>query len=366
MSDVPPLPAWANTLQRRVGQRGIDFFSLHGPGVRDLHPLGARRFGTIADCLAQVILNDRSAIVTYDRGAGIGFSDRDVENDFKTVLKAYDKLGGTNLAQVQPRDPDRALQLIETYLRYQLSGNPRFSAAVIIDYGETVRPAGAAARPEKANYSLTAQADRIAAVLDSLHVRNALVLAHSIGGSEAFRLSYRRPDLVRGLLSIEGGPTERAITPAFKRALRFAPWIKLFGGIRLIRRKIRGMLIDSSGDPSWATDSTVLGYTAAAGRNLDATLKAYLAMANAREPELLAPHLSQIRCPVRLMVGGAHHDGDVGVSEVQLLARTLPAFVIDSVPAAGHFIQEEEPGAVLASVARLKTSVTAAHAAGSQ
>ena len=110
--------------------------------MRDLHPLGARRFGTIADCLAQVILNDRSAIVTYDRGAGIGFSDRDVENDFKTVLKAYDKLGGTNLAQVQPRDPDRALQLIETYLRYQLSGNPRFSAAVIIDYGETVAPAG--------------------------------------------------------------------------------------------------------------------------------------------------------------------------------------------------------------------------------
>src|SRR6266853_1724533 len=60
----------------------------------------------------------------------------------KTLLKAYDKLGGTNLAQVQPRDPDRALQLIETYLRYQLTGNPRFSAAVIIDYGETVAPAG--------------------------------------------------------------------------------------------------------------------------------------------------------------------------------------------------------------------------------
>src|SRR5438132_12509800 len=108
MSDLPSLPAWAKTLQRRIRQRGIDFFILHGPGVRDLHPLGTRRFGTIAGCLAQVILNDRSAIVTYDRGAGIGFSDRDVENDFKTVLKAYDKLGGTNLAQVQPRDPDRA------------------------------------------------------------------------------------------------------------------------------------------------------------------------------------------------------------------------------------------------------------------
>ncbi len=225
---------------------------------------------------------------------------------------------------------------------------------------------GASGRPEKANYSLTAQADRIAAVLDSLHVRRALVLAHSIGGSEAFRLAYRRPDLVRALLSIEGGPTERAITPAFKRALRLAPWIKLLGGIRLIRRKIRGMLMDSSGDASWVTDSVVLGYTAAAGRDLDATLKAYLAMANAREPELLAPHLPQVRCPVRLMVGGARHDGDVGAREVQLLERTLPAFVLDSVPAVGHFIQEEEPGAVLAAVARLKTSVTAGHATGSQ
>jgi len=112
---------------------------------------------------------------------------------------------------------------------------------------------GSSARPEKANYSLTAQTDRIAAVLDSLHVRDALLIAHSIGGSEAFRLAYRRPDLVRGLVSIEGGPTETATTPAFKRALRFAPWIKLFGGIKLLRRKIRGLLIDSSGDSSRAT-----------------------------------------------------------------------------------------------------------------
>src|SRR5205809_6273122 len=140
--DLPPLPAWAKTLQRRIRQRGLDFFILYGPGVRDLHPLGARRFGTMGEFLSEVMLGDRSAIVTYDRGAGIGFTDRDVENDFKSVLKAYDRVGGTNLAQAQPRDPDRALQLIETYLRYQLTEKPRFSAAVIIDYGETVAPAG--------------------------------------------------------------------------------------------------------------------------------------------------------------------------------------------------------------------------------
>ena len=224
---------------------------------------------------------------------------------------------------------------------------------------------GSSARPEKANYSLTAQADRIAAVLDSLHIQAALLIAHSIGGSEAFRLAYRRPDLVRGLLSIEGGPTEAAATPAFKRALRFAPWIKLFGGIRLIRRKIRGMLIDSSGDSSWVTDDVVAGYTAGAARNLDATLKAYIAMANAREPIRLGPHLPEVPCPVRLVVGGVRHDGDVSATEVQLLARSLHSFALDSVPGAGHFIYEEQPGAVVAALARLKASVTPARASGS-
>ena len=225
---------------------------------------------------------------------------------------------------------------------------------------------GSSARPEKANYSLTAQADRIAAVLDSLHVRAALLIAHSIGGSEAFRLAYRRPDLVRGLLSIEGGPTETATTTSFKRALRFAPWIKLFGGIRLVRRKIRGLLIDSSGDSSWVTDAVVAGYTAGAAHNLDATLKAYLAMANSREPVKLAPHLAEVACPVRLVVGGVRHDGDVSATEVQLLERSLHSFALDSIPGAGHFIYEEQPGAVVAALARLKASVTPGRASGSE
>jgi pimeloyl-ACP methyl ester carboxylesterase len=224
---------------------------------------------------------------------------------------------------------------------------------------------GTSTRPEKANYSLTAQADRIAAVLDSLGVRGALLIAHSIAGSEAFRLAYRRPDLVKGLLSIEGGPTEAAITPAFKRALRFAPWIKLFGGIKLVRRKIRGLLLDSSGDSTWVTDEVVEGYTAGAARNFDATLKAYLAMAQAREPVKLALHLVEVRCPVRLLVGGAPHDGDVGATEVALLGRTVRSFALDSVPGAGHFIYEERPDAVLAALARLQASVTPPHAQGS-
>jgi len=129
-------------VQRRIRQRGINAFTLHRPGVRDIHPLRTRRRGTIAEFLAEVMFSDRTVIVLYDRGSGIRFTDPQAEQDFRTVLKAYDRVGGTNLAQTQPRDPDRALQLLETYLLYQLKENPRFSAAVIIDFAETVAPAG--------------------------------------------------------------------------------------------------------------------------------------------------------------------------------------------------------------------------------
>jgi AAA+ superfamily predicted ATPase len=140
--DGAPLPAWAQALQRRVRRRGLNFFILHGPGVRDIHPLAPHRYGTIREFLAEVLFADRTAVITFDRGAGVRFTDADLESDFRGLLQTYDKTHGTTLAQNQPRDPDRALQLIESYLRNTLAPNRRFSAAVIVDYGETVAPAG--------------------------------------------------------------------------------------------------------------------------------------------------------------------------------------------------------------------------------
>jgi pimeloyl-ACP methyl ester carboxylesterase len=216
---------------------------------------------------------------------------------------------------------------------------------------------GLSGRPPKADYSLAAQAHRVAAVLDSLHTGPVLVLAHSLGGAMAFRLAIDRPDLARGIVSLEGGPTEEATTSGFRSALRFVPWIKLFGGVGLVRRKIRGMLMDSSGDRSWITDGVVFGYTQGDARNFDATLKAYLAMSHAREPEKLAPRLAQITCPVILVVGTARHDGDVDAKEIGLLAHTLKSFEVDSEPGAGHYLQEERPAAVVAAVERLAQKV---------
>ena len=212
---------------------------------------------------------------------------------------------------------------------------------------------GFSSRPLKADYSLSAQSHRIAAVLDSLSSGPVLVLAHSLGAAIAFRLAIERPDLVRGIVSLEGGPTEEATTPTFRSAMRFVPWIKLLGGISLVRRKIRGMLLDSSGDPSWVTDGIVLGYTLGEARDLNATLRTFLAMSRAREPAKLAPRLGDIACPVTLVVGTAHHDGDVPPEEVALMSHSLQAFEVDSERGAGHYLQEERPAAVVSAVERL-------------
>lgn len=223
---------------------------------------------------------------------------------------------------------------------------------------------GRSGRPERADYSLTAQADRVAGALDALEVTHAVVVAHSTSASIAYRLAYRRHDLARAIVSLEGGPVEAAATPGLRRAMRLAPWIKLFGGVRVVRTKLRNNLIAASGDTSWVSDSVVGGYTAGAARDLDGTLKAYLRMAAAREREPLRPHLGELACPVLLLVGGAPHDGGPRPAELALLARSLAAFSVDTVPGAGHFLHEEQPGAVAAAVSRFGATQALSSEAG--
>ncbi|HYF39624.1 MAG TPA: alpha/beta fold hydrolase, partial [Gemmatimonadales bacterium] len=80
---------------------------------------------------------------------------------------------------------------------------------------------GASSRPRKADYSLSAQARRVARTLEQMKIGGALVVAHANSGGIGFRLAVERPDLVRGLLSIDSGPEESAATAELKRVFRF-------------------------------------------------------------------------------------------------------------------------------------------------
>ena len=212
---------------------------------------------------------------------------------------------------------------------------------------------GTSAYPKGVDYSLTAQADRIASALDTLAVRHALVVAHSVGVSMALRLTYRRPELVRGVLAIDGGPVEAAATPGLQHAMKFAVFLKLFMGHGTLRKKVRHAMIENSGDTTWISDSVVQGYTAGPGRDLHRTIDALHAMARSHEPALLSAHLAQIRVPVRLLVGTAPHGTAITPDEISELERAIADFGVDSIPGSGQFIHEEQPAVVLAAVARL-------------
>jgi len=212
---------------------------------------------------------------------------------------------------------------------------------------------GASGRPARADYSLTGQAGRVAAVLDTLGIRAAIVVAHSIGASVAMRLAVVRPDLVGGLVSIEGGPAEAATSPGLRGALDWAPLLRLFGGRGIVRGKVVKQLRQSSADTTWITPDVVQGYTAGALADFGATLDAMQGMARSREPWVLAKRLPEIRCPVVLVLGAARHMHGPPEREVALLRRSVRGLVIDSVPGAGHYVFEERPGAVVAAIGRV-------------
>ena len=219
---------------------------------------------------------------------------------------------------------------------------------------------GGSTRPRHADYSLTSQAARVAAVLDTLDLEHVTVIGHSVGASIAYRLAVQRPDLVTGIISLDGGPAEAAATPGFRRMMRFAPLLRLFGGKRLVRRQVHQNLLAASGDDSWVTEEVVDGYTSDAARDFGATLDAYKGMAEAREPWTLASRLSEINCPVLLVLGTASHNGAVPPEEIALLRDSLPVFAVDSIPGVGHFVFEEQPSAVLDAMARLRVDRTMA------
>ncbi|MEJ2215177.1 MAG: alpha/beta hydrolase [Gemmatimonadota bacterium] len=206
---------------------------------------------------------------------------------------------------------------------------------------------GTSLRPKAADYSLTAQAQRVAGVLDSFGVRKALVVGQGVSAAIAYRLAAARPDLVRNVVALEGGAPATAGTPSLARALRYAPLLRLFGGRKRVRHIFERQLKEASFDSSWVTPGVVDAYARGPLRDLGATIAAYRAMNRAREPVPLPEVLDRIACPVLVLRG---EKGRVPQSEVELVRRHVAMVVVQEIPNAGVFLHEERPAAVAAAL----------------
>lgn len=213
---------------------------------------------------------------------------------------------------------------------------------------------GWSSHPKQADYSFTAQTLRVGAALDSLGVGRALFVAQSSGASIALRLAVARPELVRGLLAIDGGPVESAATPGMKKAFKLGGFAaKLALDESKLRHDVRREIIRNSGDTSWVTDAVIRAYTAGQAADLDGSIDAFHQMSKAKETDSLADRLTQYRGPVRLLVGTVRHPAEVSDEQQDLLRERLSDFRSDSVPGSGQYINEEQPAVVVAAVKAL-------------
>jgi pimeloyl-ACP methyl ester carboxylesterase len=214
---------------------------------------------------------------------------------------------------------------------------------------------GWSSHPKDADYSFTAQSQRVAHALDSLGVTRALVVAQSSGAAIAFRLAIARPELIRGMLSIDGGPMESAATPGMRKAFKFGGGlIKFVLDESKLRHDVRREIVKNSGDTTWVTDAVIRGYTAGQVADMHGSIDAFQRMSKAKEEASLADRLPQCAVPVRLLVGTVPHPAEVTKEQRELLSEKLPNFKSDSVPGSGQYVQEEQPAAVMAAVAQLE------------
>jgi len=216
---------------------------------------------------------------------------------------------------------------------------------------------GWSSHPKDADYSFTAQTGRVIRALESLGVTQALVVAQSSGAAIAFRLAILRPDLVRGLLSIDGGPAESAATAGMRKAFSFGSGLVKFAlDESKLRHDVRREIVRNSGDTTWITDAVIRAYTAGQTADMGGSIDAFHRMSKAQESASLADRLHECAMPVRLLVGTVSHPAEVTQDQRETLGSTLRNFGTDSVAGSGQYIHEEQPAAVLAAVARLETA----------
>lgn len=165
------LPAWAEEMRRAFRAGTASQFLLYG-NIFDLVPStdekGKRRFTSLRSFLAEVMFSPFDVVLAYDRGRGI----RTIKGGeaFHRFLKAFDTFQGTSwsgmpadsadkaenleLGNLLPRDPKRALELLDRFLRAsQLRTEPDdkggrktapLKVAVLIDYAHFIAPQGEA------------------------------------------------------------------------------------------------------------------------------------------------------------------------------------------------------------------------------
>jgi pimeloyl-ACP methyl ester carboxylesterase len=181
----------------------------------------------------------------------------------------------------------------------------------------------------------------LAAVLDTIAARDAIVVGTSLGAAAAVELSRARPQLVGALVLIAANP----YTAGARDRLTFgalATVLRTLGPGPVLASILAGLHApDAPVDVRAATTSHL---QAMDRRDMARAVRAWIA-----RPALL-PQLDGLRLPARVVVGGV--DSPALAAAGRVLADRLGAD-LRTVAGAGHTVQAERPAEVAAIVEEL-------------
>jgi pimeloyl-ACP methyl ester carboxylesterase len=204
----------------------------------------------------------------------------------------------------------------------------------------------------KNGYSMEAQADRVAAALERLGARRALVAGHSTGGEVAIALAARHPKLTRALAVIDSEPDERFVDPDLLASLSLKPVI----GQLMKRFATDGTIKDGLGQAFekgfdvpdvFVDDFNKLTYTA--------YKKTYDESGDYVDDGHFARDLRSVRVP-RLVIFGRDDRLVEPASEAAAYYRAHLGVPVQLVAGAGHSPMVEQPATVARLLQRLDPS----------
>ena len=175
------------------------------------------------------------------------------------------------------------------------------------------------------------------ALLDSLHLPDAVLIGHSMGGAIAAEVAIAHPERVRGLVLIGSAGLGAREPPLFRvgRWPLVGPLLFAFRGRGFTERLLKA----TYADPGRVSEADVDQYYAPVaepeyGRALRAVLRSF-------RFDALAGRLDHIGAPTLVLWGEA--DRLIPLTLGRALAAGIPRAAFLSVPRAGHSVQEEAP-----------------------
>ena len=167
-------------------------------------------------------------------------------------------------------------------------------------------------------------AEAVVAFLDALHLRNVVVVGHSMGGAIAQTLALTAPERMRGLVLIGTGARLRVLS-------------SLLEGLRTDFLLTSRHLVSLAYAPSTPASLIRRGLTQWAQNRPQAVVRDFLACHRFD----VTDRLREIRCPTLVLCGDEDMLTPPKLS--RYLGEHIPHAEVHIIPAAGHMVMIEQP-----------------------